>query len=422
MRIAVLGAGIVGVASAYALARAGHEVVVIEKERSPALGTSYANAAQISPALSAPWAAPGLVQKALGWMVQRFPPLVVGGMPDPAMVRFLIDMLRAATPEKYAASKRAMVGLGEYSRDLMIALRSAHALDYDHKTDGTYVLFQSEAQQHAYEKDLAVLAELGVAGRMITLEELAAHEPNLDQASASAFGAAHLPGDETGDCRKFTEGLAEISRGLGVAFRLGTTVKRLVDDGKRITGVETDTDIIAVDGVVSCLGVWSQAILGPLGVKLPIYPLKGYSLTIAADSDAVGPHSTISHETYKVGVTNLGQRIRVGGTAELAGFDFSRPEKRYAGLFHVVRSLFPGVPEAALQSAERWSGLRPSTPDGPPIIGRIARENLFINAGHGTLGWTMACGAGQVIADLVSGKPAAVDAAPFSAGRYERRG
>lgn len=422
MRIAVLGAGIVGVASAHALAKAGHEVVVIEKEGSPALGTSYANAAQISPALSAPWAAPGLVRKALGWMVQRFPPLVVGGVPDPAMLRFLIGMLRAATPEKYESAKRAMVGLGEYSRDLMIALRREHALAYDHKTEGTYVLFQSETQQRAYEKDLAVLAELGVAGRMITLEELAAREPNLDQTGSGAFGAAHLPGDETGDCRKFTEALAEVSKGLGVDFRMDTTVKRLVDDGRRVTGIETDGDIVPVDGVVSCLGVWSQEVLGPLGVRLPIYPLKGYSLTIAADSDAVGPHSTISHETYKIGITNLGQRIRVGGTAELAGFDLSRPEKRYAGLFHAVRSVFPKVPEAALQSAERWSGLRPSTPDGPPIIGRIARENLFINAGHGTLGWTMACGAGQLIADLVSGRPAMVDAAPFSAGRYERKG
>ena len=418
VRIAVLGSGVVGVTTAFALQQVGHTVTVIEREAAPALGTSYGNAAQISPALSSPWASPGIIAKAMGWMVQRFPPLVVGCLPDPAMVRFLFGMLHSSDPGRYAAAKRAMVQLGEYSRDRMIALRQQHDLDYAGRSGGTFVLFRSQKQVESYRDELAVLEQINVPGRLIGLDELHALEPNVAIDKAGIVGAAHLPGDETDDCRLLTEHLAAICASSGVTFLNATAVTGFVEDGRRIAAVRTAGGEIETDLVVSCLGVWSGQVLSGLGVRLPIYPLKGYSLTIAAPSDAIGPISTIGDETYKIGITNLGDRIRVGGTAELAGFDLSRREKRYEGLAFVARNLFPGLSDAAIAEAERWSGLRPMTPDGPPLIGRIARENLFINAGHGTLGWTMACGAAELLTNLIEGRPGALDASPFSPNRY----
>lgn len=418
MRIVVLGAGVVGVTTAYALSKAGHSVTVIEREAEAALGTSYANAAQISPALSSPWASPGIVSKAIKWSMQKFPPLVLGKVPDPAMIRFLWGMWRSATPEKYEAAKRAMVELGEYSRDQVKALRETVDLDYDGRAKGMYVLFRDEQQREGYRKDIAVLEQINVPGRLISLDELAAVEPNLAIKQAGIIGAAVLPGEETGDCRRFTINLASLCAQEGVTFHYGTAVTGFDDDGRRIRAVRTTNGEFAADVVVSCLGVWSGHVLAPLGARLPIYPLKGYSLTIPADSDAVGPISTVGDETYKVGVTNLGDRIRVGGTAELAGFDLSRRAKRFTGLEYVTKNLFSGISDAAIASAERWSGLRPMTPDGPPIIGHMLRDNLVMNAGHGTLGWTMACGAANMVADLIDQRKPAVDPTPFAPARY----
>ncbi|WP_266033381.1 D-amino acid dehydrogenase [Brucella intermedia] len=419
MRVLVLGSGVVGVTTAFALAEAGNDVTVVDRESGPALGTSYGNASQISPALSSPWSSPGIAHKALGWMVQRFPPLVFGRMPDAAMLRFLAGMLRSATPQKYASSKKAMVALGEYSRDLMIDLRSKHPFDYAGRSAGTTILFRNEKQREGYRAELEILEKMSVPGRLVNLDELRAMEPNVAISKAGIVGAAHLPGDETGDCFLFTNRLAELCNTRGVRFLNGVSVTGLVRSGSKISAVKTTQGEIQADLIVSCLGAWSAGVLEELGLRIPVYPLKGYSLTIKADSDAIGPRSTVGDETYKIGITNLGDRIRVGGTAELAGYDLSRKDKRYAGLSYVVQNLFPNVSPQAVASAERWCGLRPMTPDGPPLIGRIACDNLFINAGHGTLGWTMACGAAQLTADLIAGRPTAVDAAPFSPTRYQ---
>ncbi|MER9690213.1 D-amino acid dehydrogenase [Mesorhizobium sp. M0139] len=419
MRVIVLGSGVIGVTTAFALAKAGNDVAVIERETGPALGTSYGNASQISPALSSPWSSPGIAQKALGWMAQRFPPLVLGSMPDAAMLRFLVGMLNCANRQKYARSKHAMVALGEYSRDLMIELRARHPFDYAGRSAGTTILFRTEKQRQGYRSELTILEKMSVPGRLVSIDELRGLEPNVAICSAGIVGAAHLPGDETGDCFLFTNRLAELSASIGVRFFNGVAVKGFIKKGSKISAVRTTQGDIEADLVVSCLGAWSSGVLGQLGVRIPVYPLKGYSLTIKADSDAVGPRSTVGDEKYKIGITNLVNRIRVGGTAELAGYDLSRKEKRYRGLSYVARNLFPNISQEAVASAERWSGLRPMTPDGPPLIGRIACDNLFINAGHGTLGWTMASGAAQLTADLIAGRSTAIDPSPFSPTRYQ---
>lgn len=416
MRIVVLGAGVVGVTTAYALAKDGHEVTVVEREEAAALGTSFGNASQISPALSAPWSTPGLAGKALKWMMTQYPPLIIGRIPDWTMASWLWRMWRQATPERYAYSKEAMVRLGEYSRDQMRLLRTEEPFDYNGRQLGTFVLFRKEEQVKAYQTDIDTLQRMNVPGRFLTLSELAAMEPNINQEGLA--GAVHLPGDETGDCHRFTQGLAHAAQTKGVLFLYNTSVKQLRHAGNKVTGVDLGSEILDADLVVCTLGVASRTLLAPFGLKLPIYPLKGYSMTIQTDSDRYGPVSTIAEETYKIGITNLGDRIRVGGTAELVGYDLSRPEHRYEGLRFVAKKLFPQIPDSDLAAASCWSGLRPMTPDGPPMIGAAVFDNLIVNSGHGTLGWTMACGSAQVVADMVAQRKPAVAVEAFSPLRY----
>lgn len=414
MRIVVLGAGVVGVTSAWYLAAAGHSVTVVERHPEAALGTSYANAGQISPALSAPWSFPGLFSKLPSLLMARFPALRFGRPPDAEMTRFLYAVSMNATPERFLAAKRAMVIIGELSRAGFADIRGAVDFDFAARQRGIIVPFRKAQALAGYDLELKVLDELGIPYERLKADDIARYEPNLSP-DAGYVGAIRLVTDESGDCRRFTQGLAGVLAGRGTAFRYSTNVSRLLLDGGRVRGVTTDAgEEIEADAVVLALGVDCNRLLAPLGARLPIYPVKGYSLTIAADSEAVGPRSSILDTDQKIGITNLGDRVRIGGIAELAGYDLSRREPRYAGLLWAARTLFPKIDRAAIDGAERWSGLRPLTPHGPPFVGRLRFDNLYVNAGHGTLGWTMSCGSGRLLADLVSGTRPPIDPAPYA--------
>ncbi len=412
MKILVVGAGVIGVTSAYALAKAGHQVTVVERLAEPAMGTSFANAGQISPALSAPWNTPGLTAKALKWMRQTYPPLVIGKVPDTAMLGWLWRFYRAANETSYDRAKKAMVALGEYSRDCLHNLLAEEHIAFGGRRGGTFVLFRKAAQAEAYARDLDALAELDVPARRVGLDELSRLEPNL--ATDKLCGAVHLPGDETGDCHAFTKELAAAAQRLGVSFVWNGEIARLKCEGQKVVALETSQQDFEADAYVVAAGVYSTGLLAPLGVRLPIYPVKGYSLTIAADSDALGPISTVSDETYKIGVTSFGSRVRVGGTAELSGYSLTTPKRRFAGLRFVARDLFPRLPDQAIENAQEWSGLRPMTAAGPPVIGRTPYRNLFVNAGHGTLGWTMAMGSAALLASLIEERPPALPPEPYA--------
>lgn len=413
----MLGAGVVGVTAAWSLRRAGLEVEVVEREPASAMGTSYANAGQISPALSSPWSYPGVVGKAIRWALAERPPLRFGRVPDAEMVRFLWRMWRASGAARYRESKLHMVRLAEYSRDRLRDLRQSVHIDYDGRQNGLLVALRDRKGLAGYAPDLAVLDELGVPYRVLERDALTEVEPNIAPASGVVAGI-HLLTDESGDCRRFTQALAADCAAHGVRFHHRATVTAIEAAGGRATGVRIGAERLAADLVVVALATASNALLAPHGVRLPVYPVKGYSLTVACDADALGPRGTISDESEKVGLTNLGGRIRVGGTAELAGHDLSRPEGRYAGLLHSLRGLFPRVPEAAISRAERWAGLRPVTPDGPPLVGPCRYPNLFVNTGHGTLGWTMACGSAAALADMATGRAPEIDMTRFSPARW----
>lgn len=418
MRILILGGGVIGVTSAYYLAKAGHQVTLLDRQPGPALETSYANAGEISPGYSSPWAGPGVPVKALKWLMMKHGPLAIQPTLDRETWRWMFKMLRNCTSARYAVNKARMVPIAEYSRDCLRELRAQTGISYDERSQGTLQLFRKQSQLDAISGDIEVLQQFGVPYEVLDRAGCANAEPALARVSDKFVGGLRLPGDETGDCHTFTIQLAELA-GQGnnpVEFRYGVTIRQIIKDGGRITGVQTDAGFIAADAVVVALGSYSPKLLRPLGIDVPVYPVKGYSITVPIADEAAAPVSTIMDETYKIAITRLGTRIRVGGTAEIAGFDLSLRNSRRDPLEHSLTDLFPQGGRMA--EVTFWCGLRPMTPDGPPLVGESGIEGLYLNTGHGTLGWTMACGSGQLLADILSQKKPQIDPAAVSIKRY----
>lgn len=416
MKVLVLGGGVIGVATAWYMAEAGHEVVVIEQRSGAALETSFANAGQISPGYASPWAAPGIPIKALRWLLMQYAPLILAPTVDLPTLGWLGAMVRNCTKERYAVNKRRMVRLANFSRMKLAELRDQTGLQYDQRARGTLQLFRTPRQLDGAGKDVAVLKTYGVPFEVLDAAGCMAAEPGLKCSAVPIAGGLRLPNDETGDCYMFTTKLAELARRRGVTFLYDCMIEKLVTDQGRVARIETDCGSFQADAYVLALGSASRSLAAQVGIKLPIYPVKGYSITLPIADEAHAPVSTILDESYKVAITRLGDRIRVGGIAELSGYT-SKPERRgRATLEHSMRSLFPNV--GGLPDAELWSGLRPMTPDGTPVVGATRYPNLFLNTGHGTLGWTMACGSGHVLADIVSGRTPAIEAHDLAYARY----
>lgn len=314
--------------------------------------------------------------------------------------------------------------LSEYSRDCLRAWRAETGIDYDARSQGTLQLFRSQAQLDAAARDVAVLQECGVPFELLDAAGVIAAEPALAFANAPISGGLRLPNDETGDCHLFTRQLAQRACAQGMTLRSACTVQALEGDGQRMTGVRLasvdggGSELLQADVVVLAAGSYSRDLLLPLGLDIPVYPVKGYSLTMPLRDTSLAPQSTVLDETYKIALTRLGDRLRVGGMAELAGFDLSLNPKRRATLEKVTRELFPG---GDLSQAQFWTGLRPMTPDGTPLVGATPLRGLYLNTGHGTLGWTMACGSAQLLADLISGRQPAIRTGGLDVGRYGAR-
>lgn len=416
MKVLVLGSGVIGTTAAYYLARAGHEVEVVDRQPGPALETSYANAGEVSPGYSAPWAGPGVPVKAIKWMLMQHSPLVIWPLLDPAMWRWGAMMLANCTARAYALNKSRMVPLAEYSRDCLKALRAETGIAYDDRAQGTLQLFRTQKQLDGIGGDVDVLKQYGVPFEVLDRDGFVKVEPALALTKHKFVGALRLPNDETGDCFKFTNRLAEMAAALGVRFRWNTEIQGIDAVGGAISGVRTLGGTLSADRYLLALGSYSPRWLAPLGIHVPVYPVKGYSITVPITDAAHAPESTIMDETHKVAVTRLGDRIRVGGTAELGGYSLALREPRRATLNHVVTDLFPQGGDVS--RAEFWCGLRPMTPDGTPVVGTTPVPNLLLATGHGTLGWTMAAGTGRVIADLVSGRTPEIDVAGLNLSRY----
>ncbi|MBB3350423.1 D-amino-acid dehydrogenase [Rhizobium sp. BK049] len=421
MKVIVLGAGIVGVTSAYQLAKAGHEVTVVDRQSGPALETSFANAGEVSFGYCSPWAAPGIPMKAMKWLFMKHAPLILRPKLDMAMLSWMVSMLSNCTSERYAINKSRMLRLADYSRIALAELRAETGITYDERMQGTLQLFRTQQQLDASAKDVKALAADGIPYEVLDRDGCIRVEPALKHVRDKIVGGLLTPKDETGDCFKFTNALADRAEALGVRFAYGTTIKALDVEAGRVRGIVTDRDLdrgrerLSADAVVVALGSYSPLLLKPLGIRLPVYPVKGYSLTIPITDAARAPESTVMDETYKIAITRLGDRIRVGGMAEISGYTNDLGLARRSTLEHSVTDLFPG---GDVSRASFWSGLRPMTPDGTPVIGPTKIAGLFLNTGHGTLGWTMSTGSARLISDLVGGATPDIDARDLAVSRY----
>ncbi len=415
MRVIVLGSGVIGVASAYYLAQQGASVTVLDRQAGPAEETSFGNAGQISPGYSTPWAAPGIPFKAVKWMFQHHAPLAINMDGSMWQLQWMAQMLKNCNPQSYAINKERMTRVAEYSRDCLRDLRKATGIHYENRSKGTLQVFRNEAQLDAVQRDIQVLKECGVDYELLLKEDLAKVEPALAFAQDKLVGGLHLPNDETGDCYLFTNALANLAKDMGVDFKFNQSVEKLLVEGNEIKGVVVEGKVLTADRYVLAFGSYSRDFLKPLNLDLPVYPVKGYSLTIPIVDPAFAPQSTVLDETYKIAITRFDERIRVGGMAELSGFNHGLNENRRATLQMVTQDLFPG---GDMQQATFWTGLRPMTPDSTPIIGATRFSNLFLNTGHGTLGWTMACGSGKLISDLVLNHKTDINTEGLSIQRY----
>ena len=415
MRVIVLGSGVIGVASAYYLAQQGAQVTVLDRQAGPAEETSFGNAGQISPGYSTPWAAPGIPFKAVKWMFQHHAPLAINMDGSMWQLQWMAQMLKNCNAQSYAINKERMTRVAEYSRDCLRELRKETGIQYENRSKGTLQVFRNEAQLDMVQRDIAVLKECGVPHELLLKDDLAKVEPALEYAKDKLVGGLHLPNDETGDCYLFTNALANLAKDLGVEFKFNQNVEKLVVEGDEIKGVLVNGEVLTADRYILAFGSYSRDFLKPLELNLPVYPVKGYSLTIPIVDANFAPQSTVLDETYKIAITRFDQRIRVGGMAELSGFNHGLNKDRRGTLEMVTQDLFPG---GDLAQASFWTGLRPMTPDSTPIIGATKFKNLFLNTGHGTLGWTMACGSGKLISDLVLNHKTDISTEGLSIQRY----
>ena len=416
MKIIVLGAGILGISSAWFLRRDGHDVTVIDRQPGAGLETSYANGSQISVSYAEPWANPGAPLKILKWLGKEDSPLLFRLNADPHQWWWGLAFLANCTPARTRFNTIQLTNLGLYSRKTLIALRGETGIRYDELERGILHLYESEAEYEAARPGLELMREFGCTMNFLNPEEIVELEPSLASYRTRLVGGAHAPEDESGDAFKFTQRLAALAAAGGVELRYDTQVLSLKQQGGRVIGVVVkdghpngpgaETTLTA-DAYVMCMGPWSARMLRGVGVSTLIYPAKGYSATLPIKPGALANTVSLTDHQLKIVFSRLGERIRIAGTAELSGYGTELNRVRCEALTRRAEEMFPGVLDAS--KVEYWAGLRPATPSNVPYIGRSKLGNLWLNTGHGTLGWTHGAGSGLAVADLIAGRKPEVD-------------
>ncbi len=419
MKVAVLGAGVIGVSTAHALSTLGHEVVVIDRQHAVAEETSFANGGQISAAHTTPWAAPHVPFQAFKWMFQADAPLLFKPLRwDPALWRWGLRFLANCTSRDVALNFEKALRIASYSRGVLQAWRQHHRLQYNQSTGGLLYVYRDQVAAANGYATAQKLIDHGLNQTVLDRDALLAEEPALANAEVPLVGGVLSPDDETGDAHLFTKTLGKIAADNKVTFRFSTSIKALVSRRHEITGIATDKGTIEADAYVICLASETPRLLKPLGLDVPIYPAKGYSMTSPITDNDGAPSRSVTDESKFVVITRIGNQLRAAGTAELAGWNRSLDPARLAPIIAATQSLFPKA--ANYNDIEPWCGLRPATPDSVPIIGATPFGNLLLNTGHGALGWTMACGSGQVVADLISGRTPEIDLDGLGLDRFTR--
>lgn len=412
MHIIVLGAGVTGITSAWYLRQAGHEVTVIDRQPAAGLETSFANGGQVSVSHAEPWANPGAPAKVLKWLMKEDAPLLFRLRADPAQWRWGLAFLRECTPGRTARNIRSMVSLGLYSRAKLRELRAATGLQYEQRSQGILHFYTSEAEYEAAQEPARQMREQGCELDMKTPDECVAIEPALAQCRAKIVGGSMTPSDESGDAHRFTQELARRCAEAGVQFRYETRILGCEREGDAVSQLITAdaagrVQRLRADAYVLCMGSFSRGFARELGIDLNIYPAKGYSVTLPVIAPEHSYQVSLTDDEYKLVFSRLGDRLRIAGTAELNGYDTTLNLARCEAIVRRTRELFPQMSDG--RGAQFWTGLRPATPSNVPYIGRSRLRNLFLNTGHGTLGWTHGCGSGAAIADIVNGRQPELD-------------
>ena len=407
MKVAVLGAGVVGVSTAWFLAEHGHEVVVVDRASGAGRETSFANGGQISVSQSEPWAKPSAPFKALKWLLKEDAPLLFRLRLDPAQWRWGLQFLWECRRSRVHHNMVQMLNLGKFSRETFIALREQTGIDYQQLSRGIVTLLWSQQEVDEAAHTAAVMQQFGVNKRLITIEELAALEPALAGLAPRLAGATFCEDDESGNVHLFTSRLADMAAARGVEFCYGTRINALEHDGEQIGAISVTRpdgafDSLKADAYVLALGSYSPLLARPLGLALPVYPLKGYSATLPLQDASAAPMVSITDEEHKIFISRLGDSLRIAGTAELNGYSTALNAVRCQALIRHGKMLFADA--CRWNEARFWTGLRPATPGNVPLIGRTRYRNLYLNTGHGTLGWTEGPGSGRALAAIISGQ------------------
>jgi len=402
MRVLILGSGIIGTTSAYYLAKQGHDVTVIDRQNSVALETSHANAGQLSYSFSSPWAAPGLPLSLIKWMFSKHPPLIVNPNLNSETVKFLYQMLKNCNSKSYEINKSRMVRVSNFSKKCLLELEKDEDIFYEQRKQGSLLLFKSAKQIENIKKDLSLLEKLNIQYELLDLNGCIQAEPGLHHVKSEFTSGLRFANDCTGNCYLFTNQLYKKCLEMGVKFEFNTQIEDIQIEKERISSIKTNRGEFDSDSYVVALGSYSSKILSKIGINIPLYPVKGYSITLPVLNNEDAPQSTIIDDTFKIGITRLGNNIRVAGTAHITGYNLELREKSLSLLKYGLNRLFPYATEEC-DDMKFWAGLRPNTPDGPPIIGSTPYSNLYLNTGHGTLGWTMSLGSGKLLADIISG-------------------
>ena len=405
MKIVVLGAGVVGVASAWYLARTGHEVTLVDRHAEPGRETSFANGGQVAAGHAEPWASPAVLSKVLRWLGREDAPLLFRPRADREQWRWALRFALECLPGRFARNSRQLAGLARYSRDCLGALREETGIEYHRVARGILHFCTEHAEFEALAKHAQAMRPLGIEREIKSAAECHDLEPALRASQARVVGGVYSPRDESGDAHAFTVGLAQLAAQKGVRFLRDSTVQALEVAGERVSAVRTsDGERLQADAFVVALGSYSARLLAPLGIAIPVYPLKGYSVTLTLPDElaAHAPTVSLTDEAHKLVISRFGARLRCAGTAELTGYDTGINKPRCEAIVRRLRELFPGLARAG--AGEFWAGLRPATPSNVPVIGRTRFGNLYLNTGHGTLGWTLAAGSGRALADLIAGR------------------
>lgn len=415
MKITILGAGVIGITTAYFLTKAGHKVVVIDRQPGVAGECSFSNASQLSYCSAQPWANLADLKKGIKWLGKKDAPLRFRFNKDLRMWKWLIQFLINCAPSRERENTKHILDVCLYSREVLRKNLKDFDFDFDLKQTGKTLVFEKASDLRAYQKQEQLQEVMGSKYQVLSFDEMLQYEPNIRHLRKAVVGAIRDPLDDTADAYKFCIGLEKKLKEMGVEFHYDTNITDIRKENKHIDAVVTDKGEFKSDMFVMCLGAYSPVISKKIGIRLPVYPIKGYSITVDIKNENAAPQNTITYYSNRTVFSRIGNRMRVSGTAEFAGYDHSATPERIEMLKKLTRKVFPDCGD--IDSAAEWACLRPCTPDGRPIIGHSKYDNMFLNTGQGALGWTMAFASAKLTADMIEGKPTEIDAKPFSLKR-----